>query len=216
MDRSERLLQEIIDEVRWTSDFTGRSELKPSVLAALKTVPRQEFVPVDLQGAAFANQPLPIGEGQTISQPYIVALMTDLLDTETSDVILEIGTGSGYQTALLSLLVKKVYSVEIISSLSKIAAARLQQLGYDNIELKVGDGNAGWPEFAPYDAIIVTAAAPLVPPALLQQLKTNGRMIIPIGAPHSVQVLTLITKNAQGEIVTRSVLDVAFVPLVGG
>ena len=216
MDRCERLLAEIVDEVRWTASFTGRSELQPRVLDALRTVSRQEFVPADLQLAAYANQPLPIGEGQTISQPYIVALMTDLLDTKASDVVLEIGTGSGYQAALLALLVKKVYSVEIIASLSKDAAARLQRLAYDNIELKVGDGNHGWPEHAPYDGIIVTAAAPFVPPALLQQLKANGRMIIPIGAPHAAQVLTLITKDAKGEVMTRNVLDVAFVPLVSG
>ena len=163
---------------------------------------------------AFANGPLPIGHAQTNSQPYIVALMTDLLNPDKDDVILEIGTGSGYQTAVLSCLVKKVYSMEVIKELSEAATARLKSVGYHNIETCIGNGHKGWPENAPYDGIIVTAAATHIPEPLMEQLKPGGRLAIPIGLPHFHQELMLVEKDLNGETKTTSVLGVAFVPLV--
>jgi protein-L-isoaspartate(D-aspartate) O-methyltransferase len=185
-------------------------------MQAMGTVPRDEFVPANMKAAAFENGPLPIGCGQTISQPYIVALMTDMLALQPDHTVLEIGTGCGYQTAILAQLCSRVYSMEIVPELSTAAANLFQTLGYQNIQTRVGNGYHGWPEHAPYDGIIVTAAASHVPEALAEQLKPGGRMAIPVGLPYSHQELLLVTKDAQGKTHTSSVLGVAFVPLVGG
>ena len=182
-------------------------------MAAMAKVPRHRFVPATYGALSYANRPLPIGHGQTISQPYIVALMTELLDTKPGDTVLEIGTGSGYQAAVLAELVDRVYSIEIIEPVGKNAAALLQQLGYKNIETRIGDGYNGWPERAPFDAIIVTAAAPQVPPALVAQLKPGGRMVIPVGGEGEVQFLHVMVKQADGSISTQRSLPVRFVPL---
>jgi protein-L-isoaspartate(D-aspartate) O-methyltransferase len=207
------LLQEIAAMARDTGAETGRPVFSPQVMAALAKVPRHRFVPVPFGPMAYANRPLPIGHGQTISQPYIVALMTELLDPKSGDAVLEIGTGSGYQAAVLAELVGRVYSIEIIEPVGKNAAALLQQLGYKNIETRIGDGYGGWPERAPFDAIIVTAAAPRVPPALVAQLKPGGRMVIPVGAEGEVQFLHVMVKKADGSVSTQRSLPVRFVPL---
>ncbi len=209
-----RMLRDIEDEVALTRSLTGRDRLDPRVMAALAEVPRESFVPPDLRHAAFANGPLPIGHGQTISQPYIVALMTDLLGPRPDHRVLEIGTGSGYQTAILGRLADQVYSVELVPELSEAAARLLQGLGYDNIRLRVGNGYAGWPEQAPFDGILVTAAAPRVPPALVEQLRPGGRLVIPVGEPHAPQELLLIEKGEDGGHRVTPVLGVAFVPMV--
>jgi protein-L-isoaspartate(D-aspartate) O-methyltransferase len=208
------MLEEIDDEVRYTRNLIGKDALDARVMAAMGRVPRDEFVPENLRAAAFDNGPLPIGCGQTISQPYIVALMTDMLALEPEHTVLEIGTGSGYQTAVLSLLCRKVYSVELVASLSAEAARRLEKLGYTNIETRAGNGYSGWPEHAPYDAVIVTAAASHIPPALIEQLAPGGRMAIPVGRPFGHQELILVTKDGDGKTYTRDVLGVAFVPLI--
>jgi protein-L-isoaspartate(D-aspartate) O-methyltransferase len=184
-------------------------------MAAMENVPRNEFVPGSYGDAAFDNGPLPIGHGQTISQPYIVALMTDLLELEADDTVLEIGTGSGYQTAILSQLCKQVYTIEYVPALADIAKARLERLGYDNVQSMTGNGYDGWPEHAPYDGIIVTAAASHIPKPLIEQLKPGGRLVIPVGRPHRYQELTVVEKDENGEIDIREVLGVAFVPLQG-
>lgn len=207
------LLEEIREEMRSTRQYTGRAALDQRVVAALGAVPRHAFVPDELQYRAYANRPLPIGHGQTISQPYIVALMTDLIRPRADDVVLEIGTGSGYQAAILSRLVKQVYSMEIVDALALQAAARLQRLGCDNVEVRAGNGRQGWPQHAPYDAILVTAAAMTIPAALIEQLKPGGSLVIPVGAQHAAQDLVLVSKDADGRIAQRSVLPVAFVPL---
>jgi protein-L-isoaspartate(D-aspartate) O-methyltransferase len=173
-------------------------------------------VPADLQRLAYENRPLPIGYGQTISQPYIVALMTDLLDVRDDDVVLEIGTGSGYQAAVLAAVVKHVYTVEIIPELAQQATARLKRLRYDNVTTRAADGYYGWEEHAPFAGIIVTAAANHVPPPLIKQLKPGGRMIIPVGNPFSTQQLVVVEKSPSGAISTRKVLPVRFVPVTGG
>jgi len=166
--------------------------------------------------AAFENRPQPIGHGQTISQPFIVALMTELLDLQPDDGVLEVGTGSGYQAAVLAELAGKVCSIEVIPELARAAAAALAQQGYGNVVLRTGDGGLGWPERAPFDVIIVTAAAPNIPPALIEQLRSGGVMVIPVGPRHGDQELVLLRKNAAGEVTQRNVLPVAFVPLTGG
>jgi protein-L-isoaspartate(D-aspartate) O-methyltransferase len=208
-----RMANEIAQDVRFTMRETGRAALDPRVMNAMRTIPRHQFVPADLKSAAYANRPLPIGHGQTISQPYIVALMTDLLRVKATDVVLEVGTGSGYQAAVLSPLVKQVHTVEIIAPLAQQATARLRTLGYRNVTVRHADGYNGWKEAAPFDAIIVTAAATHIPPPLIQQLKPGGRMIIPVGGPFSTQSLMLVEKTAAGKVRTRSVLPVMFVPL---
>ncbi|GMQ89473.1 MAG: protein-L-isoaspartate(D-aspartate) O-methyltransferase [Gammaproteobacteria bacterium] len=210
------MLDDIDAEVRYTRSLIGKDALDPRVMEAVRKVPRDEFVPPDMKSVAFENGPLPIGHGQTISQPYIVALMTDMVAPEPEHRILEIGTGSGYQTAILSQLCSKVYSVEVVAKLSTDAAALLKRLGYHNIETRIGDGYHGWPEHAPYDGIIVTAAATYIPEALIEQLKPGGRMAIPVGLPYSHQELMLVRKDEHGKMVTESVLGVAFVPLVDG
>lgn len=209
------MLSDIEAEVRYTQRYTGRRSLDPRVMRAMAEVPRERFVPENLRMMAFENGPLPIGHGQTISQPYIVALMTDLLEPAAGHRILEIGTGSGYQAAILSRLCARVYSVERIGELAEAAAARLQQLGYDNVELRVGDGYAGWPEHAPYDGIIVTAAAPFIPPALTEQLRPGGYLVIPVGERYGRQELLRVQKDASGALHETTLLGVAFVPLVG-
>ena len=193
----------------------GRNALDPKVMAAMEKVPRNEFVQKSYGDAAFDNGPLPIGHGQTISQPYIVALMTDLLELQADDIVLEIGTGSGYQTAILSQLCKQVYTVEYVAALADIAKARLERLGYDNIQSMTGNGYDGWPEHAPYDGIIVTAAASHIPKPLIEQLKPGGKLVIPVGRPHLYQELTVVEKDESGKIDIREVLGVAFVPLQG-
>jgi protein-L-isoaspartate(D-aspartate) O-methyltransferase len=183
-----------------------------ATIQSMLTVPREQFVPTELKKHAYANQPLPIGYGQTISQPYIVALMTELLSVDNDDVVLEIGTGSGYQAAVLSVIVDSVYTIEIIEPLGRAAEARLRNLGYANIYTKTGDGYYGWEEHAPFDAVIVTAAADHIPPPLLKQLKTGGRMCIPVGQPYYPQVLKLITKDGEGQFTIQDIIPVQFVP----
>ncbi len=207
------LVSEIEREVRETRAWLGKDQLDARVIAALGAVPRHEFVPEALRGLAYANRPLPIGHEQTISQPYIVAIMTDLLATPADGRVLEIGTGSGYQAAVLAELVARVYTIEIVEPLGLEARERLARLGYENVEVRIGDGFQGWPEQAPFDAIIVTAAAPEVPPPLLEQLAPGGRMLIPIGRPLAGQDLLLIEKDALGHVSRREVLPVLFVPL---
>jgi len=215
MDKQLKYMVDTIKlEARDAGPWVGKTGIDPRVLAAMAKVPRHEFVPLDVAYAAYENGPLPIGHGQTISQPYIVALMTDLLQPEAEDVILEVGTGSGYQAAVLSLLVRQVYSVEVVQALAEEAAARLKRLAYNNIETRWGDGYHGWPEHAPYDGIIVTAAAPEVPQPLIDQLKPGGRLIVPVGGRFTGQDLVVLEKDKQGQIHRRSVLPVAFVPLI--
>lgn len=211
----ELLLEEIREEVWGTRRFTGRSILEERVIQALREVPRHAFVPNELRYRAYANHPLPIGHGQTISQPYIVALMTDLLEPRPEDVVLEIGAGSGYQAAVLGKLVKQVYTMEIVAALADQASERLRRLGYDNVEVRTGDGHLGWPEHAPYDGILVAAAATRIPPALIAQLKPGATLVIPVGAPHAAQDLVALRKQENGELQERRVLPVAFVPLTG-
>jgi protein-L-isoaspartate(D-aspartate) O-methyltransferase len=191
----------------------SRGVTDPRVLAAMRKVPRHEFVPEHLVDAAYEDHPLPIGYGQTISQPYIVALMTELLQLTPDAKVLEVGTGCGYQTAILAEIAAEVYSVEIVEPLAGESADRLRRLGYKNIEIKHGDGYAGWPEHAPFDGIIVTAAAERIPPPLVQQLKSSGRLVIPVGEPHDQQSLQIVQRGPDGETITRNVAPVLFVPL---
>lgn len=207
------MLRDIERGVEYTRHLTGKVTFAKRVMEAFERVPRQEFVPEDLRGRAYDDAPLPIGGGQTISQPYIVALMTDLLETKPDDIVLEVGTGSGYQAAILSGLVKQVYSVEVVDALATEARARLRRLGYANVEVRSGDGYNGWAEHAPFDGIIVTAAAPFIPEPLIEQLKPGGRLVIPVGIPYGQQELMLIEKTSAGETRSRRILAVAFVPL---
>lgn len=209
------MIRQIEDDARQTGFLTGRTAFSANVMKSMAAVPRHLFVPERSRDNAYENRPLPIGYGQTISQPYIVALMTDLLDVGKDEVVLEIGTGSGYQAAVLSPLARKVYTIEIIPQLGAAAKARLARLGYGNVSARVGDGYYGWEEAGPFDAIIVTAAASHIPPPLVDQLKPGGRMIIPVGSRFFTQRLTLVTRNAEGAVTTRTVLPVRFVPLTG-
>lgn len=211
-----RMVAEIEAMYAETRFETGFGAMSPAVRAALGKVERHRLVSPDQAPYAYRNHPLPIGAGQTISQPYIVALSTDLIDPKPGDVVLEVGTGSGYQAAVLAEIVSKVYTIEIIESLGRRAEERLTTLGYRNIEVRVGDGYLGWPEHAPFDGIVVTAAAPSIPPALVEQLKPGGRMAIPVGGEGEVQFLMLLTKRADGGIEQRRILPVRFVPLVPG
>jgi len=190
--------------------------LDAGVLEAMRRVPRHDFVPANLRDLAYEDRPLPIGYGQTISEPYIVALMTDLLRLSPRGRALEIGTGSGYQAAVLAELGHQVYTIEIVPALAEQAAKRLSELGYTTVHVRRGDGYFGWPEASPFDAIVVTAAATQIPPPLLEQLKPGGRMVIPVGAPFLVQQLMLIEKLADGTIHTEALLPVAFVALIHG
>ena len=211
-----RLVVEVDATYAMTRAETGLAAMSPPVRAALAKVERHRFVPASQAAAAYRNHPLPIGSGQTISQPYIVALSTDLIAPQAGQRVLEIGTGSGYQAAILAEIVSKVYSIELVPSLGKEAAERLTTLGYANVEVRIGDGYAGWPEQAPFDGIVVTAAAPRVPQALVDQLKPGGRMVIPVGASHGAQELLLVVKRPDGSVEKTSVLPVRFVPLVPG
>jgi protein-L-isoaspartate(D-aspartate) O-methyltransferase len=211
----EQMVKEIEADVRYTSRYIGRKVLDTRVMEAVGRVPRHEFVPQEERPHAYENRPLPIGWGQTISQPYIVALMSDLMRPNASARVLEIGTGSGYQAAILGELVDQVYTIEIVDALADEARERLHRLGYDNVTVRLGDGYYGWEEHAPFDAIIVTAASPRIPPPLIEQLKPGGVMVIPVGHRFLTQQLTLVEKGDNGEISTRLVLPVAFVPLTG-
>lgn len=215
LDRNRRqMIADIEAGVALTSGMIGKDRLDNRVMTAMRRVPREEFVPPDLRHAAFRDGALPVGHGQTISQPYIVALMTDMLGLEEDSIVLEIGTGTGYQAAILSCLAKQVYTIERIPALARDARQRLAEMGYDNIEIRCGDGYRGWPQKAPFDGIIVTAAAPFIPPALIEQLVPGGRMAIPIGLPSMHQELMLVSRDERGEIHSSSLLGVAFVPLV--
>jgi protein-L-isoaspartate(D-aspartate) O-methyltransferase len=185
------------------------------VIQAMMSVPRHQFVPEKKVSMAYDDTPLPIGYGQTISQPYIVAYMTEILNLDEESMVLEIGTGSGYQAAILSSIVKEVYTIEIIPELAESASLRLEKIGYKNVSVKSGDGYYGWPEHMPFDAIIVTAAAGHIPPPLLKQLKKGGRMVIPVGGHFMVQSLVLVEKDKVGGITTRNLMSVRFVPLTG-
>jgi len=208
-DRRQRMLAEIVAEAALTAGHTGRAAFSERVLRVVGSVPRHEFVPIELQPYAYLNRPLPIGYEKTVSQPFIVALMTDLLELEEGDAVLEIGAGAGYQAAVLAELARHVYSVEIIEELAQGAERRLQRLGYDNVEVRVANGYYGWAEHAPYDKIMVTAAPDLIPPPLLAQLKPGGRMVIPTGIPDR-QALVLVEKSAAGSLSTREILPVRF------
>ncbi len=210
-----RMVDDVARMARDTARETGRETLAPSVMAALGRVPRHRFVPPALAHRAYENSPLPIGQGQTISQPYIVALSTDLIEPKPGDVVLEVGTGSGYQAAVLAELVGTVCSIEIVEPLGREAERRLAASGYRNVVVRIGDGYAGWPERAPFDAIVVTAAAPHVPEPLVAQLKPGGRMVIPVDAGAFGQDLLLIRKHADGTLSRTVVLPVRFVPLTG-
>ena len=209
------LVTVIEQDVRATSLYLDKEALDPRVMAAIARVPRHEFVPAEQRPHAYANRPLPIGHGQTISQPYIVALMSDLIKPQAGHRVLELGTGSGYQAAMLAELTGQVYSIEIIEALGSQAAERLSRLGYDNVSTLIGDGYYGWEEHAPFDAIVVTAAASHVPPPLMAQLKPGGRMVIPVGSRFLTQQLVLIEKDPGGQLITRQILPVKFVPLTG-
>ena len=214
-ERRAEMVWEVEQLTRYIAD-DAVDEFDQSVLAALSTVRRHEFVPEGRKKSAYENRPLGIGHGQTISQPYIVALMTELAKPDKDDVVLEIGTGSGYQAAVLAKLVDQVYSIEIIEPLAVQAKERLERLGYDNITTRLGDGYYGWEEHAPFDSIVVTAAASHVPPPLVEQLAPGGRMVIPVGGRFLAQHLLLIEKTEQGEVTSKQILAVRFVPLTGG
>ncbi|MBV8613424.1 MAG: protein-L-isoaspartate(D-aspartate) O-methyltransferase [Acetobacteraceae bacterium] len=214
MDPIETLIARIEAEARATAPWTGRPVLSPRVLDALRATDRAAFMPASAAAKAYADAPYPIGHGQTISQPFIVALMTDLLDLTPDSRVLEVGTGSGYQAAVLARLAREVFSIETIPALSRQAGEALARAGLRNVALRVGDGAAGWPEAAPFDAIIVTAAAAGVPPALLDQLASPGRMVVPVGPPGAEQELRLIARDEAGAMGERGVLAVRFVPLV--
>jgi protein-L-isoaspartate(D-aspartate) O-methyltransferase len=209
-----RMLDDIRAEAVLTRRMIGTDELDERVMQAMQQVPRDAFVPEALKHAAFDNGPLPIGHGQTISQPYIVALMTHMIRPQSGHRVLEVGTGSGYQTAVLSLLCGQVFSVDVIPELVRAAGDRLAVLGYDNVATCAANGYLGWPEHAPYDGILVTAAATYIPPALIEQLRPGGTMAIPVGQPHMAQQLMRVDKDARGNTEVYKVLDVAFVPLV--
>jgi len=210
-----RMMADIETEYLLSAPQTGHSIISDAVRKAMMAVPRDDFVPSPLKSRAFDNNALPIGDGQTISQPFIVALMTDLLRPQKDHVILEVGTGSGYQAAVLAELAKEIYSLEILPGLARESQERLRRLGYGNVTVLVSDGSGGWPAAAPYDGIIVTAAAPFIPDSLKQQLKPGGRLVIPVGLPYHHQELMVLEKSESGRLTIRSVLGVAFVPLTG-
>ena len=209
------MTEEVAAHARESRAETGKPALDARVMEVMGKVPRHEFVPAEQLPYAYQNRPLPIGHGQTISQPYIVALMTDLARAEPGHKVLEVGTGSGYQAAVMAHLAQAVYSIEIVEPLGLQATQRLQRLGYDKVKVRLGDGYHGWEEHAPYDAILVTAAASHVPPPLIRQLKPGGRMVIPVGAAFMAQQLMLVEKNRDGTVSTRQILPVVFVPLTG-
>ncbi len=211
----QRMIAEVVAETVFLTPKLGKPALNSRVIEVLGGIPRHEFVPVQLQQYSYLNQPLPIAAGKTVSQPFIVALMTDLIDPQQDDVVLEVGAGAGYQAAVLSRLVKQVYSVEIIEELALAAGRRLKRLGYSNIEVGLGNGYHGWREHAPFDKIVVTAAPELIPPPLIEQLKPGGRMVIPTGIPEKQQ-LVLLTKDKAGKLATREIIPVRFSELAQG
>lgn len=210
-----RMIKIIEQDVRDTSSYINTTSLDQRVITAMDSVPRHEFVPDNKRPYAYENRPLAIGHGQTISQPYMVAVMTDLIKLQPGHKVLEIGTGSGYQAAILAQLTDAVFSIEIIEPLAKSASERFKRLGYTNITTRLGDGYYGWQEHAPFDAIVVTAAATQIPPPLIKQLKPGGRMVIPVGSRFLTQQLMMVTKDDAGKVTTEQVLPVAFVPLTG-
>ena len=214
-NQREKLIEIIKQEVKNTSEYLKKDSLDKRVIDAINSVPRHKFVPFYSHLYAYDNRPLPIGHGQTISQPYIVAIMTDLLNLKPLDQVLALGTGSGYQAAILAQIVKEESSIEVIEPLGLKAKKRLKRLGYKNIKTRIADGYYGWREHAPYDAIIVTASAGHIPSPLLKQLKPGGRMIIPVGSLFFVQQLILIQKDQKGDLTTRQIMPVRFVPLTG-
>ncbi len=213
-EKRRRLMRELEQDARDTAFWTGRKRFSDGTMAAMAAVPRHEFVRERDEVVAYVNRPQSIGHGQTISQPYIVALMTDMLDLDGTEKVLEIGTGSGYQAAVLSLVSARVHTIEIVEPLGLAAQKKLKQLGYDNVHVRIGDGYKGWPEEAPFDAIMVTAAPEEIPQELVRQLRPGGRMIVPIGRAHDRQTLTLVVKFLDGKVTVESVLPVAFVPMV--
>ena len=208
-----RMVETIEAYVPLTPSWVIGGGFDPAVLEAMRRAPRHAFVPAEVRDEAYRDQPVPIGFGQTISQPFIVALMTDLLEVDRRDTVLEIGTGSGYQAAILAQVAGEVHSIEIVPALGERAADTLRALGYANVETRVGDGYYGWPEHAPFDGIVVTAAASHIPPPLVEQLAPGGRMVIPIGAAFATQQLMLVEKRLDGTLTTRQLLPVRFVPL---
>lgn len=205
----QRMLAEIAAKTVFSTTHLGKAALDSRVMKAMATVPRHAFVPIELRPYAYADAPLPIGFGKTISQPFIVAVMTDLLDVQPTDTVLEIGTGLGYQSAILAELAHRVFTVEIIDELAEQAAHRLADQGHANVEIRIGNGCHGWPEHAPFDKIMVTAAPELIPPALIYQLKTGGTMVIPAGLPDAQQLIQL-KKDARGSVTTREIFQVLF------
>jgi protein-L-isoaspartate(D-aspartate) O-methyltransferase len=226
LERRQAMIAEIEAEVAGTSKWLGKRKLDPRVIAAMAKVPRHLFVPESYRAQAYENRPQPIGHGQTISQPYMVAIMTDLANIAPEHKVLEIGTGCGYQTAVLAELARSVYSIEVVPELAGPVAARLRDMGYSNIEIKCGDGALGWAEHAPFDAIVVTAAAwHRIPPPLIEQLAPGGILVIPVDRSTRAarypyidqeQDLMVVSKDKEGRIAERNVLPVAFVPLVEG
>ena len=213
-DVRDRLITEIEDEMRDLGDVCGRTVLDASVMAAITNVPRHQFVPHELKESAYANRPLPIGYGQTISQPFVVAIMTNMLSLNMNSHVLEIGTGCGYHAAVLSLLAQQVFSIEIVESLGRSAQQRLENLGYGNVTVSIGNGYLGLPDKALFDRIILTAAPTELPQTLIDQLKPGGRLVAPVGPVNGHQELILVTKDSAGNIHRRSVLPVRFVPMV--
>jgi len=213
VNKHQRMVREIEEEVRYTSRLLGKDTLREEVIQAMQSVPRDEFVPEESKALAFYDGPLSIGHGQTISQPYIVAVMTDLLNPRSGDIVLEVGTGSGYQAAILSRLVGRVYSIEIIPELAEQARVRLQRLGISNVEIIVGNGYFGCPQYAPFDGVVVTAAASHISPYLLEQLRPGHRLVIPVGQPFAGQELTVVEKGIDGAVTERTIMGVIFVPL---
>lgn len=211
----EQLVNEIKQDFRRTSRYIGRDEMDPAVAEAIGKVERHRFVPENVRAHAYDNNPLPIGAGQTISQPYIVALMTELLEVDSNSRVLELGTGSGYQAAVLGEIVDEVYSIEIVESLAKRAADTLAELGYENVHVKHGDGMLGWPEHAPFDGIIVTAAGVEIPDTLTDQLVPGGKLVMPVGGRFEGQELVVVTRAEDGSLTRRNVLPVRFVPITG-
>ncbi|HZE11474.1 MAG TPA: protein-L-isoaspartate(D-aspartate) O-methyltransferase [Burkholderiales bacterium] len=211
----QQMIAEVVADVVFLTPQIGKSALDSRVIDAMGRIPRHEFVPIELQAYSYINTPLPVGYGKTVSQPFIIALMTDLLEPQAGDTVLEVGAGVGYQAAILSELVKQVYSIDIIEELALHTRRRLERLGYRNIEIGVGNGYYGWSEHAPYDKIIVTAAPDLIPAPLIAQLKPGGRMVVPTGIPDKQQLMVL-EKSADGKLATREVLPVRFSELEEG
>lgn len=211
----QHMLNAVLTDFAETADYTGIETPSERVMAAMRQVPRHEYVPEQSRTQAYFNRAMGIGYGQTISQPFIVALMTEVLQLEADHSVLEIGTGSGYQAAILGELAAQVYTIEIIPELALQASERLREAGYDNVEVRSGNGRLGWPDAAPFDAVIVTAAGEDIPPALVEQLKPGGRMVIPTGDTYGAQMLKLLRKDVDGDVTVTDVLPVVFVPLTG-